>query len=205
MKNATFPGWHSRLFGLTVEGDLSLRVPLPSGYGTADLVLSLSSYPLLKPGEAARPLYTSRIYAKDGVNLGSLYEEPDGALFHFPRAGDFRVRPDRIEAYLPEREGGLGELCFLGPVLSYWFELRGLPTLHASAVSVDGRAVVFAARHGGGKSGLAATMIQAGAALLADDLVVLEEVEDCWAVRPSYPMMRMWPDEVEHFLGRYED
>ena len=46
-------------------------------------------------------------------------------------------------------------------------------------------------------------MIQAGASLLADDMVVLEESDSLWRIRPAYPMIRMWPDEAEHFFGNY--
>ncbi|HEV7503797.1 MAG TPA: hypothetical protein VGS07_02695 [Thermoanaerobaculia bacterium] len=141
---------------------------------------------------------------KDGVSVGCLYEKPEGSLFHF-REGDFRVGADFIDFYLPEPRSDLAELRLLGPVFSYWLELRGLPTLHASAVSVDSRAIVFASRHGGGKSGLAAALVDAGASLLADDMAVLEERDRSWEVRPSYPLMRMWPDEAKHFLGRYSD
>src|SRR6185503_18082453 len=90
--------------------------------------------------------------------------------------------------------------------LSYWFECRGLPTLHASAVVLNGRAWAFVSRHGGGKTGLAAAMMRTGAALLTDDLLVVEEGEDeRWQARPSFPHMRMWPDEAEHFLGHSAD
>jgi hypothetical protein len=89
--------------------------------------------------------------------------------------------------------------------MSYWFELRGLPTLHASAVSINGGAVAFVSRHGGGKSGLAAAMVRAGFPLLTDDLLVLEERESRWEARPSYPEMRMWPDEAAHFVGPPKD
>ncbi len=85
--------------------------------------------------------------------------------------------------------------------MSYWFERRGLPTLHASAVAVNGRAVAFLSRHGGGKTGLAAALVQAGCPLLTDDLLVLEEREERWEARPAYPEMRMWPDEAAHFAG----
>ena len=89
--------------------------------------------------------------------------------------------------------------------MSYWLEHRGLPTLHASAVSVNGRAVAFVSRQGGGKSGLAAGMATGGATLLTDDVLALEERDGRWEARPSYPLMRMWPDEAEHFLGSYAD
>jgi hypothetical protein len=72
-------------------------------------------------------------------------------------------------------------------------------------VAVNGRAVAFMSRHGGGKSGLAAAMVRAGFPLLTDDLLVLEEKEDHWEARPAYPEMRMWPDEAAHFVGPPED
>jgi hypothetical protein len=73
-------------------------------------------------------------------------------------------------------------------------------------VSAGGRALAFLSRHGGGKSGLAAAMVQAGCPLLADDMVVLEERDEVrWEVRPAYPEMRMWPDEASHFVGPPEE
>ncbi len=47
-------------------------------------------------------------------------------------------------------------------------------------------------------------MIRTGCALLTDDLLVLENREDRWEARPSYPEMRMWPDEAAHFVGSHE-
>jgi len=170
------------------------------------LVISLSEEPFLSLEELEfPPVYVSPLRDKDGVRLACLYETPGGAVLHFPGAGDFRLGSGFIESYLPEPASDLAELRLLGSVFSYWLELRGLVTLHASAVSVDGCAVVFASRHGGGKSGLAAGLVAAGASLLADDLVAVEEFENCWKLRPSYPLMRMWPDEAEHFLGSYAE
>lgn len=201
---ADFLGRRSRLFGLTVAGDFPLSTSLQSP-GPVDLVISRSAQPLLSSEDLeSPPLYASALRDKNGASVGRLYEKPGGAVFHF-REGDFRVGADVIEAYLPELESGLATLRLLGPVFSYWLELKGLPTLHASAVSVDNRSIVFASRHGGGKSGLAAGLVEAGACLLADDMAVLEETEGRWEVRSSYPLMRMWPDAAQHFLGYYTD
>lgn len=194
-----------RLFGATVASDFPFTVMPPLGRGAADLALSLSPRTLLPDRPVSHPVYSSSLRDKDGESIGSLYRESEGEILRFSGAGDFRVQSDRIDGYIPDWEHGLAELRFLGPVLSYWFERRGLPTFHASAVSVDGRAVAFVSRHGGGKSGLAAGMIAAGATLLTDDLLVLEERDGLWEARPSYPLMRMWPDEAEHFLGSYSD
>jgi hypothetical protein len=53
--------------------------------------------------------------------------------------------------------------------------LRHLEVLHASAVSVDGRALVFCATPGVGKSSLAAQLVLRGAGLLSDDAVAIDE------------------------------
>jgi len=230
MSAPDFPGRRSRLFGLTVAGDFPLAAPLLPSPDPIDLVISLSEQPLLDLEELeSPPVYASALRDKDGVSVGRLYERPEGALFHFPES-DFRVGADFIDFHIPERGGDLAELRLLGPVLAYWLELKGLLTLHASAVAVDSKAIAFVSRHGfttanpfarilGGllmndssrstssRSPVLAIFgsVVAGAALLADDLVVLEEVEDCWRLRASYPLMRMWPDEAEYFFERHAD
>src|SRR5436309_3361605 len=182
-----------RLFGLTVASEFFLTPALladPSiDHGPAGLSFSLSCDPLLEDPPPP-PLYLTPLRDRDGASLGGLYRGFRGEILRFSRAGEFCLHSECIDGYLLDGESDLAELRFLGPVMSYWFERRGLPTLHASAVAVSGRAVAFLSRHGGGKSGLAAAMVQTGCPLLADDLVVLEEREESWEVRPAYPEMR---------------
>ena len=97
------------------------------------------------------------------------------------------------------------EIRLLGPVFSFWLELQGIPVLHASAVLVEGQAVAFLSSNYGGKTSLAATLMQAGHPLLTDDFLPVERGDGLYLGRPGYPTMRMWPEEAEHFLGSYED
>jgi hypothetical protein len=194
------PSLHFSLFSLTFASELPFRIPLPARGGPAELSLHLSARPLLaRP--SAPPLYASPLRDRDGTRLGSLHREPDGEVLRFSGGLEFRLLPERIDRYLPGSRSDLAELRFLGPVLSYWFERRGETALHASSVALDRGAVAFLSHHGGGKSGLAAALVQAGASLLTDDLLVLGERDGRWGARPAYPCMRMWPDEAEHFLG----
>lgn len=192
-----------RLFGLSVTSDFPWSSSLPAGDPSQGLTFTLSSHPFDQA--LTTPIFTSPFHDQHGENLCLLHREPQGEILRFSEAGSFRIRQDRFDAFIPGARLDLAELRLLGPVLSYWFELRGLPTLHASAVAVNGRAVAFLSHHGGGKSGLAAAMVQAGFPLLTDDLLVLEEMEDRWEARPAYPEMRMWPDEAAHFAGPPED
>jgi hypothetical protein len=193
------PRYH--LFGHHLATDFPFAVRLPSCGHPADLTFAISPQPVLS---AEAPVFVSPFQAADGEPLTALHRTEAGEVLRFHQGGDFLLLEDRIEVHLAAARLDLAELRFLGPVMSYWLERRGLPTLHASAVSVNGRAVAFLSRHGGGKTGLAAAMVQAGFPLLTDDLLVLEEKEDCWEVRPAYPEMRMWPDEAEHFVGSPE-
>ena len=82
----------------------------------------------------------------------------------------------------------------LGPVLGVLLTQRGLTTLHASAVALDGRAVAFAGDAGRGKSTLAAALHARGHAVLADDIVAVEISDIAARVLPGIPQLKLWPD-----------
>ncbi|AKV00803.1 Serine kinase of the HPr protein, regulates carbohydrate metabolism [Labilithrix luteola] len=72
-------------------------------------------------------------------------------------------------------------------------QLEGKLALHGAAVSVDSRVLVLLGRSGQGKSTLAASLCQAGAALYADDAVAIESREGGYVVAPT---------EANHWLDR---
>lgn len=111
------------------------------------------------------------------------------SIFCYPSRG---VSPKILEEY------------FLGGLLSLWLEQHGIPVLHAAAFVVNGCAVGFLSNSGGGKSVLAASMVQSGYALVTDDKLAVEASRDRFLVHPSYPEMRLWPSEAKHFFGQSE-
>lgn len=194
-----------RLFGSVISTSFPFSTALQATTGPSELTFGLSAQPVLAATSSPSTLvYTSPYRNREGESLARLYRLEDCEIFRFPYAGDFRMGAERIDGHLPESRLDLAELRFLGPVLSYWFERRGLPTIHASAVERNGRGVAVVSCHGGGKSGLAAAMVLAGTSLLTDDLLVMEELDGHWEARPSYPEMRMWPDEAAHFVDSPE-
>jgi hypothetical protein len=76
--------------------------------------------------------------------------------------------------------------------------------LHAAAVVAEGQAAVFMATNSGGKSSLAASLMQAGYPLLSDDLVGLQAGATGVEGRPGYPAMRFWPDQLPYFYDSTE-
>jgi hypothetical protein len=89
----------------------------------------------------------------------------------------------------------------LGPVLGFALRLRGVVSLHASVVSIDGSAVAFLGPPGAGKSTLAARFTRAGHPLVCDDAAVLTPTHDAVLVQPGPPRVRLWPDSVRLLFG----
>jgi len=85
----------------------------------------------------------------------------------------------------------------LGPVMGVVLRLRGVTCLHASAVSLRGKAVAFVGVEGAGKSTTAALFAQKGHAVLSDDIVALFERESSFFVLPAYPYLNLWPWTIE--------
>lgn len=193
-----------RLFGLNLASDFLFSHRLGAGYGEADLHFTVTNRPVLPgPWREAAPVYVSPHRMPDGGSVFHLYRLDGHEVLSFPRTADFYVQGDRISCHVQELD--LVELRLLGPVLSYWLERLGLPTLHASAVAADGRAVAFLSRQGGGKTGLAAALMRAGLPLVTDDVLPVEDREGAFLARSGYPQMRMWPDEAAFFLERWEE
>ena len=89
----------------------------------------------------------------------------------------------------------------LGPVLGFVLRLRGITSLHASAIAVGGRAIALVGPAEAGKSTAAAAFARMGHAILADDVVALVEQDGTLHVQPAYPQLRLWPDSVALLYG----
>ena len=195
-----------RLFGITLASDFPFATHLATGARERDLRFTICRRPPAPPlWEEAPPVYRSPWRTEDGASAALLYRTPGFEVLRFPGLLDFYLWPDRIACHLLDpRYQFLIELRLLGSVLAYWLERRGLPSLHASAVAVNGRAAAFLSTHGAGKTGLAAALMRAGCDLLTDDLLPVEEQAATFQGRPGYPQMRMWPDEALHMTGAWE-
>src|SRR5579871_922314 len=90
---------------------------------------------------------------------------------------------------------------FLGPVLGFLLRSRRVTALHASAIELGGRAVVFCGDAGFGKSTTAAAMALRGHRVLSEDIVPLEESKTGFVAVPGYPRVCLWPDSVKKLMG----
>ncbi|MCP5150989.1 MAG: hypothetical protein H6982_09525 [Chromatiales bacterium] len=110
----------------------------------------------------------------------------------------FRVRDGReiVVWAEPGADPSLVWLSLLGPAMGLALHQRGRFLLHASAVAIDGEAVVFVGPNGAGKSSVAAGLLARGHRLLSDDLTVVDTDDARPAVVPSFPFAKLWPDSA---------
>lgn len=88
-----------------------------------------------------------------------------------------------------------------GPVLGFALRRLGVLALHASAVSIDGRAVGFVGAGGTGKSTLAAALAARGHAVLTDDVLALRQQDGHWLAYPGHDQLRLWEDSEALLFG----
>ena len=93
-------------------------------------------------------------------------------------------------------------LNFLGPVMSMWLEQHGFQVLHASAVLINKKVVLFLAESQQGKSTIASAMVKMGCPLLSDDLVPVKycQAENQFYAYSSYPVIKLWPDQFKRLF-----
>ena len=85
-------------------------------------------------------------------------------------------------------------------VLPFAAAVKGLEVMHASAVALDGGAVVLLGASGAGKTTLALALCELGAGFLTDDVVALELGDGRLIAHPGSPVAVVKHSE-EHLIG----
>jgi hypothetical protein len=113
----------------------------------------------------------------DGRLMLSVDADPElGYLLRTPADGRFWVSHDGLEvACAPlARAREAWKRLLTGQVLPLVATLRGMEVLHASGVTLAGRALLVTAPPGFGKTSVALRLVLSGASLLADDAVAID-------------------------------
>ena len=181
--------WHYRIAGLRV----ACQIPLPG------------LRPSACPGSAADVIIRRAAVPPDLRSATS--RGPDWAMaeggFLLVIAGVSRILISDgceiafdLEANADEREAAL---FLLGSAFGILLQQRGHLVLHASAVAVHGRAVLFCGPSGAGKSTLAAALARADYPFVSDDVCrVAFDREDRPTIESDGRMLKLWADAVEH-------
>jgi hypothetical protein len=196
-----------RLYGFLVETDR----PIPGlatvdDEGAPELRIWMGRVPEeVFPSAAEEPWYVSPRMTPAEEPTVVVHRREDGA-FRLRYADGCEYHVDAAGARVactwpPHLTVEDAATYLLGPVFGLVLRLRGIPSLHASAVAVDGIAVALVGAAGTGKSTTTAALAARGHALLADDVLALRAGEDGILAQPAYPHVRLWPDIVPALLG----
>lgn len=128
--------------------------------------------------------------------------QPERQFFHWKAVGTFIIEDPHTVVIEPQDDvsNHMVSQAFLGLVISLILERRGILCLHASAVSVNNRAVLFLGDKGAGKSTTNAALLARGHVPITDDLVAVDRtLQEAPApvVWPGFSSMKLWPDSVE--------
>jgi hypothetical protein len=119
--------------------------------------------------------------------------------FFIKDVGWYIVRGGRDIVAHPLKTASMRQLriFLLGSAWGALLYQRRMVPIHASAVQVDGEALIFCAQRGEGKSTLAALLGAQGHSLVSDDLCCLRLSDgETPMVYPSVPRMRLWSDAI---------
>jgi hypothetical protein len=182
-----------RLYGLHLATPLVLAYPEATSSLRPQLLL-LPDDPCIVADEELRnqdgEFWTH--CERDGWDVIQLSETcrfrvaPDRKTIRYSHTADFRL--EALRSYL------------LASPLSFVLLERGIESLHATGVVLDGTAFGILGNNGYGKSTLAAALLSRGLPLLTDDLLVLEwQGETCFSHR-SGAHIKLFPQVAQRFL-----
>ncbi len=167
--------------------------------------LLLPELPILSSAEAKKDITIrlepiKRPLSNDNLDSEYSYSITKAeAHLYFPEIGTFLMENGRRMTVfpLPNVEERLVRLPLLGAALAVLLYQRGKFVLHASAIGIDGEAVIFVGNKGYGKSTMAAMLCSRGHHLLADDTVVVDlDESEHYIILPGFPQFKLYPDAV---------
>lgn len=160
------------LYGFTIESELPLeRLNLACGT-RGELRIERAGAPLGAPDQAP----TGALIDGQGRCWYASYElAGGGCLLELPPTVSFLLEPEegRIVVDSRDDDAELLEHRIASSAICTLLSLRGDLVLHASAVEVDGRAVIFCGPTQRGKSTLARALGEAGCRVLGEDGIAI--------------------------------
>lgn len=124
------------------------------------------------------------------------WSAPPGVLLKVSGASDLYIAPAG-DAILPVNDWPIANLdreTLVGPALVLALAMRGIWSLHASAVMFDGQVTVFLGESGQGKSTLAAYLSREGERkwrLVADDILPVTASSSGVEAWPHFPQLKL--------------
>lgn len=182
MKEITRPHRYSA-FGLEISSPFVLPALLPSDCSRrADVDIRISPI-------ASRPSKLADVgRLVVNTSTGPIIYWRDVANFHIERGSIIHVDP------LENATESAIAVPLSGIVLGALLHERGTFSLHASAVSLNEKAIAFVGEKGAGKSTITASLVAKGCHLVTDDILAFDSTVDSaneTIVIPSFPQLKL--------------
>ncbi len=174
-----------RVFGLNVDSCIEIPELIGRKQGVTDVTICHGEV----PDELENP-------AAHGV----LYQAAPGQfLFKLDTVGKYLVSNGNKILFQPLNNSTEEEqrLFLLGSAFGALLHQRGLLPFHSSTVVKDRLAILIAGQSGTGKSTLAAELVNRGFRLLADDITVIDRLDDRLFAFPGIPHFKLWLDVLQ--------
>lgn len=137
------------------------------------------------------------------------WRPPDGGLVFWTHLSEgyaeytISAEGSAITVAQPEQAPFLEVMRYItGVSLGAALRFRGVLCLHASAVEVNGAALIFAGPSHAGKSSLSAAFHRRGYPLITEDVLALDQRDEAYYVRPGYAGIRLYPETLELLYGQ---
>lgn len=134
----------------------------------------------------------------------SITPEREGYRLRFPALCDFLLDANASNIYIePAKalDATTLEHLIVDQLLPRVLAHRGALVMHASAIGIQGRAILTLGHSGWGKSTLASLLHGAGHQLLSDDCALLSPAVTAPHVIPTYPSLRLLEDSIGQMAG----
>ncbi len=120
-------------------------------------------------------------------------------LLSIPEIARFLLTDGREIVFAPASDAAIADIPIfvLGTVFGILLHQREQVVLHASAVRVNGKAVLFCGGSGAGKSTLAAALAQRGYPLVNDDVCTIAIIDNVPTVYPDGRQLKLWAQSIE--------
>ena len=171
-------------YGLRFRSEIELPFLSAAGEGEPDVIVRLGAAPEAAALDLRRGIWKSA---------------SDCFLLNVDAVARYVVRQGREIVVEPAGGDDAAVRAFLlSSVLAACLQQRRILTLHASAIATATGAVLFLAGSGGGKSTLAAALVERGYPLLADDVAgIVVDAGGRTTALPAFPSLRLWADAIE--------
>jgi predicted kinase len=177
-----------RAYGLTIESEFDLPELPTTTDRSAEVSFRRGDVDPVPKSDGQKESFRSTA----SENVARLTYDPVGSFL--VEAGT-RVTFDPTTNEVVERV--ITRRLFENQMMGLVLHQRGHLVLHASAVAVDGKAIVFLGQRGAGKSTMAAAFHQAGYEVFEDDTLGVRFEDGVPTVVPGVPRLRLRPQTAE--------